>query len=280
MPGGRPRKQRHPGGRPPIYHSEESRQAARQASRSLWYFKPRVHERVKKQMRERYHNHYKYAEEAEQGEPSALEAARTRFKEYIDSSEPEFLKKTLTIVLKEYTPYESSPLLDRIGEDLQEMEERSQKALHELLNSVGAWAAEYLEAQGFLDEIKGQQHARATAQGRFHHLFASLKARDGPKDRTTNTDARRRSFVPETTYSDNLRVQDQRLWRTACLHITRHDGETFSQASLTVEPAEYSTLLLFDFSLPTLYLNQSVATHWWLLEPPRALGAASWLNVA
>ncbi|KAF8995729.1 hypothetical protein BDZ89DRAFT_1052760 [Hymenopellis radicata] len=162
MPGGRPRKQRHPGGRPPIYHSEESRQAARQASRSLWYFKPRVHERVKKQMRERYHNHYKYAEEAEQGEQAplrlqepiipALATARIvhrRFKEYIDSSEPEFLKKTLTIVLKEYTPYESSPLLDRIGEDLQEMEERSQKALHELLNSVGAWAAEYLEAQGF-----------------------------------------------------------------------------------------------------------------------------------
>ncbi|KAF8998459.1 hypothetical protein BDZ89DRAFT_1148087 [Hymenopellis radicata] len=167
MPGGRPRKVTHPGGRPVVYHTEDARKAARKCSRDRWYFNPQVHGRVKKKMRVRYKDQgdaqgVGQKEECTIGgagisqpdppEPHAiaLQLARKlqkRFAMYIQTSENVFLRNTVRLVMDQYTPGEACPLLDRIQEDLGEMDGQLQACLNELLNTVGAWAPEYCEVQ-------------------------------------------------------------------------------------------------------------------------------------
>ncbi|KAF9014678.1 hypothetical protein BDZ89DRAFT_1046350 [Hymenopellis radicata] len=174
MPGGRPRKLRHAGGRPAVYHTDEARQAARKASRDKWYFNPRVHKRVKKQMRTRYNETRAVQEgrgspkpavpttvmpnaDTEQTVIPALKAARKtqqRFNVYVETSDQVFLNRTILLVLENYTPGEASPLLDRIQDELGEMERDVEVNLNEVLNILGAWADEYLEVQGIRDCMK------------------------------------------------------------------------------------------------------------------------------
>ncbi|KAF9012275.1 hypothetical protein BDZ89DRAFT_1038959 [Hymenopellis radicata] len=177
MPGGRPRKIAHPGGRPVLYQTDDARKAARKSSRDRWYFDPRVHERVKKNMRMRYERQGNAREEeASQQEGDcrmpgtvichentshprlpALAAScklQNRLTSYLQSSESVFLQKTLRLVMDKYTPGQASPLLDRIQEDLSEMDAEGQACLNELLNTVGAWANEYCDVQRVHDRIK------------------------------------------------------------------------------------------------------------------------------
>ncbi|KAF9000022.1 hypothetical protein BDZ89DRAFT_1147474 [Hymenopellis radicata] len=174
----RPRKVTHPGSRPMVYHTEDTRKAAHKCSRDRWYFMKihgrhplkhhnlgylieghyRVHGRVKKKMRVRY----KAQGDAQgvgqkeectiggagisQPDPSephatALQSARKlqkRFAMYIQTSENVFLRNTVHLVMDQYTSGEAFPLLDCIQEDLGEMDGQLQACLNELLNTVGA----------------------------------------------------------------------------------------------------------------------------------------------
>ncbi|KAF9035676.1 hypothetical protein BDZ89DRAFT_1036140 [Hymenopellis radicata] len=175
MPGGRPRRLPHAGGRPRVYHTDDIRKAARKASQRRWYFQPEVHERVNDQRRKRYSEREDQlagggtiptestavsAIQPDDGlsapEKLTLKRARdvhTQFTTYIHSSAKSFLRTTVQRVLDNYRPGHSAPLLDDIEEDLAQMLVAAQQALHDLLNSVGAWAEEYLEVQRIVDEI-------------------------------------------------------------------------------------------------------------------------------
>ncbi|KAF9017020.1 hypothetical protein BDZ89DRAFT_1045425 [Hymenopellis radicata] len=196
MPGGRPRKTRHAGGRPlyttptrpdkllvkhheingTLIHGESCPDIIALETPFISY---RVHKRVKKQMRTRYHENREVDEggqsqtfesavactmtpntHPEHAETSALEAARNvqqRFDNYIESSDQVFLKRTLRRVQKNYTPGEASPLLDRIQDDISEMEREVEVYLGEVLNILGAWAEEYYEVQGIRDGINAME---------------------------------------------------------------------------------------------------------------------------
>ncbi|KAF9004097.1 hypothetical protein BDZ89DRAFT_1049684 [Hymenopellis radicata] len=100
-------------------------------------------------------------------------AVLKEFSDYIGPSHDKFVAHAMEMIRRDYRPGESSPILDDIEQRIAGWEQMIHGILNELLNTVGAWGAEYLEVQGIQEVF--QTVGRRINDIHVAHLEATLK---------------------------------------------------------------------------------------------------------